>query len=44
VKIPVSSVRGQLPRGSSIRVLIEVRVTDACGKKGRARRAFRICR
>jgi sugar lactone lactonase YvrE len=43
VKIPVSNVRRQLPRGASVRVLIEVRVVDATGKKARVRHAFRIC-
>jgi len=43
VKIPVSNVRRQLPRGASVRVLVEVRVADAAGKKARVRRAFRIC-
>jgi sugar lactone lactonase YvrE len=43
VKIPVRNVRRQLPHGASVRVLIEVRVTDATGKKARKRRAFRIC-
>jgi len=43
VKIPVSNVRRQLPRGASVRVLIVVRVTDAAGKKAKVRRAFRIC-
>jgi hypothetical protein len=43
VKIPVTSVRRQLSRGSSVKVLIQVRVADATGKTGRAKRAFRIC-
>jgi hypothetical protein len=43
VKIPVRSVRSQLPRGASVKVLVEARVVDSTGKKARARRAFRIC-
>jgi hypothetical protein len=43
VKIPVRNVRSQLPHGASLKVLVEVRVVDATGKKAKARRAFRIC-
>jgi hypothetical protein len=39
----VRKVRSQLPRGTSVRILIEVRVTDAAGKKARIERGFRIC-
>ncbi len=43
VKIPVTNVRRQLPHGASVKVLIQVRVADATGKKTRVSRAFRIC-
>jgi sugar lactone lactonase YvrE len=43
VKFPVRKVRSQIPRGLSVRVSIEVRVSDTSGKKARARRSFRIC-
>jgi hypothetical protein len=43
VKIPVRNVRSQLRRGTFLKVLIEVRVTDATGKKARVRRGFKIC-
>jgi sugar lactone lactonase YvrE len=43
VDFPVTRVRSQLPRGTSVRILIEVRVTDTAGKKARVRRSFKIC-
>jgi hypothetical protein len=43
VNFPARRVSRQLPRGASVRVLIEVRVTDTAGKKARAKRSFRIC-
>lgn len=43
VNFPVRKVRSQLPRGTSVRILIDVRVTDTSGKKARAKRSFRIC-
>jgi len=43
VNFPVRRVRSQLPRGTSARILIEVRVTDTAGKKARVKRSFRIC-
>jgi sugar lactone lactonase YvrE len=43
VNFPVRKVRSQLPRGTSVRILIEVRVADTAGKKSRVRRSFRIC-
>ena len=43
VNMPVRKVRRQIPRGVSIRVLIQVKVTDASGKRSTASRAFRIC-
>jgi sugar lactone lactonase YvrE len=43
VNFPVRRVRSQLPRGTSVRILIEVRVTDTAGKKARVKRSFRIC-
>jgi hypothetical protein len=39
----VRKVRSQLPAGTSVRILIEVRVTDTSGKRARAKRSFRIC-
>jgi sugar lactone lactonase YvrE len=43
VNFPVRKVRSQLPGGTSVRILIEVRVTDTAGKKARVKRSFRIC-
>jgi hypothetical protein len=43
VNFPVRKIRSQLPRGTFIRVPIEVQVKDTAGKKARARRSFRIC-
>ena len=43
VKIPVRKIRRQLPRGVAVRVLIQVKVVDGTGKKGRASKSFRIC-
>lgn len=43
VRIPVSKVRSQLPRGASVRVLIQVKAIDTSGKTARIKRAFRIC-
>jgi hypothetical protein len=43
VNFPVRKVRSQLPAGTSVRILIEVRVTDTSGKRARAKRSFRIC-
>jgi DNA-binding beta-propeller fold protein YncE len=43
VNFPVRKVRRQLPRGTAVRVLIEVRVSDTAGKRSRVRRSFRIC-
>ncbi len=43
VNFPVRKVRSQLPPGTSVRILIDVRVTDTAGKKARAKRSFRIC-
>jgi hypothetical protein len=43
VNFPVRRVRSQLPPGTSVRILIEVRVTDTAGKKARVKRSFRIC-
>jgi sugar lactone lactonase YvrE len=43
VNFPARRVSRQLPGGASVRVLIEARVTDTAGKKGRVKRSFRIC-
>jgi hypothetical protein len=43
VNMPVSKVERQLPRGSFLPVLIQVKVVDGSGKKARASRSFRIC-
>ena len=43
MNFPVRKVRSQLPRGTFIRVPIEVRVKDTAGRRARARRTFRIC-
>jgi hypothetical protein len=43
VRFPVRRVRGQLPRGASVLIRIEVRVTDTAGRKRRVRHSFRIC-
>jgi streptogramin lyase len=43
VNFPARKVSRQLPLGTSVRVLIAVRVTDTAGKKSRAKRSFRIC-
>jgi sugar lactone lactonase YvrE len=43
VNMPVRKIQRQLPRGTFIRVLIQVRVVDASGKKAKIRKSFRIC-
>ena len=43
VNMPVAKVQRQLPRGSFLPVLIQVKVIDGTGKKARASKTFRIC-
>jgi sugar lactone lactonase YvrE len=43
VNFPVRRVRSQLPPGTSVRILVEVRVKDTAGKRARVKRSFRIC-
>jgi hypothetical protein len=43
VRIPVTRVRREIPKGSRVRVTIEVKVRDASGKKADLTKAFQIC-
>ena len=43
VDIPVRKIRRQLPRGTSVRVLIQVKAVDGSGKKAKLSKSFRIC-
>jgi sugar lactone lactonase YvrE len=44
VNIPVRKIQRQIPRGTAVRILVQVKVVDASGKKGRASKSFRVCR
>jgi hypothetical protein len=43
VRMPVMAVRRQLPKGTKVKVTIEVKVRDASGKKADLKKAFQIC-
>jgi hypothetical protein len=43
VRIPVQSVRREIPKGSRVKVTIAVKALDDSGKKALLRRTFQIC-
>jgi streptogramin lyase len=43
VNIPVRKIQRALPRGTFVRVLIQVKVVDSTGKKATISKSFRIC-
>ncbi len=43
VRMPVRTVRRELPKGTKMKVTIEVKVRDDSGKKAHLRRAVKIC-
>lgn len=43
VRMPVTAVRKQLPRGAKVKITIEVKVRDDTGTKAHLTKAFKIC-
>jgi DNA-binding beta-propeller fold protein YncE len=43
VRMPVQTVRKQLPKGAKFKITVEVKASDSSGKQSDLKRAFRIC-
>jgi hypothetical protein len=43
VRMPVQTVRKQIPKGSRVKITVEVKVRDNTGVRSHLRRAFKIC-